>query len=72
MPVVYMPKKSAMILLLILGTICLVDGSVKKDFKEIMVGLGSLIYAILTLVNGRKKSQDGKNAGNGKNPFTPV
>lgn len=72
MPVVYMPKKSAMILLIILGTICLVDGSIKEDLKETLVGLGSLIYAIVTLVSDRKKKQAAKNNAQGKNPFTPI
>jgi hypothetical protein len=67
-----MPKKSAMILLLVLGVICLVDGSIKKDIKEILVGLGSLIYAIVTLVNIRKKNQSDKNNREGNNPITPI
>jgi hypothetical protein len=63
MPVIFMPAKSAAILLLVLGTICLVDGIIKKDTKEILVALATLAYSVYKLVTARKKKQDNKSAG---------
>jgi hypothetical protein len=63
MPLVFMPPKPAAILLLVLGTICLADGIVKKDTKEILVAAAILAYATYKLVTARKKIPDSKNAG---------
>lgn len=45
MPVIFMPAKSAAILLLVPGTICLADGIIKKDTKEILAAAAILAYA---------------------------
>ncbi|MDR3697870.1 hypothetical protein [Mucilaginibacter sp.] len=56
MPLIFLHGKSALIMMLVLGTICLVDGIAKKDTKEILVALATLGYAIVSLVTGRKKN----------------
>ena len=56
MALYYMPRKAALIILLILGSISLVDGIAKKDTREILVALAILVFAIVSLiVIGRKK-----------------
>ncbi|MEO3405373.1 DUF308 domain-containing protein [Mucilaginibacter sp. CAU 1740] len=55
MALIFMPRKSAMILLIILGIICLVDGIYKGDTTETIVGVVILLYAVVSLVSGRKK-----------------
>jgi hypothetical protein len=56
MALIFMRRKPALIILLFLGTICLVDGIAKRDIKEILVALAILGYAVVSLVTGRKKS----------------
>lgn len=71
MGLVFMPKRSAIIILLVLGAICLVDGIVKKDVKEILVALSILIYALVSLTAGKKKdpaSQNDRACNNSINP----
>jgi hypothetical protein len=60
MPIIFMPRKTALIMLLVLGAMCLVDGIIKKDIKEILVGLGILAYAVVSLINGKKKNAPNK------------
>jgi hypothetical protein len=55
MGLIFMPKKSAMVLLIILSVICLVDGIHKGDTKETIVGAVILLYAVINLINGRRK-----------------
>jgi len=58
---ILLPRKPTLICLVVLGPICIVDGIVKKDTKEILIMLAVLIFAIVTLVNDRKKKLAGKN-----------
>jgi hypothetical protein len=53
---IYMSSKSAAILLLVLGLICLVDSINKKDFKEFLVAAASLGYGTYKLITARKKN----------------
>lgn len=55
MAMLFMPKRSAYILLLILGVIVLVGGIAKKTVKETLVGAAILIYAIVSLLTSKKK-----------------
>jgi hypothetical protein len=55
MGVIFTPKRTAMVLLIILGIICLADGIHKKDTTETLVAMAILLYAIISLINGRKK-----------------
>jgi hypothetical protein len=55
----------------VLGPICIVDGIIKKDTKEILLMLVVFIYAIVTLVNDRKKKLARKNAQERSNPINP-
>jgi hypothetical protein len=61
MALIFMPKKSAFIILLVLGMICLVDGIAKKDIIEILVALVLLGYSIISLATGRKKRKSNEN-----------
>ena len=54
---VYMPRKAALILMLVLSTICLIDGSSKKDLKEILVGVAVFSYGIYGLVSDNRKKK---------------
>ena len=72
MALILMPRKSALIILLVLGAICLVDGIAKKDTKEILVALAILGYAIISLVTGRKKNLANKNDRVHSNPVNPT
>ena len=60
---IYMSSKSAAILMLVLGIICLADGIVKKDIKELLVAAALLAYGTYKLITARKKLPDNKNAG---------
>jgi len=71
MALIFMPRKSALILLLILGTICLVDGIPKKDVKEILVAVAILTYVIVSFITGRKKNPANKNYPEQRNPVKP-
>jgi len=65
---VYMRKKPAFILMIVLGTICVIDGAFSKhDIKEFLVGAAVLIYAVVGLVNLQKE----KKAGMGPNASIP-
>ncbi len=55
MPLMFMPRKSALILMLVLGAMVLVDGIVKKDIKETLIASAILVYAIVSLLTGKKK-----------------
>ena len=71
MALIFMPRKSALIILLVLGAICLVDGIVKKDPKEMLVALAILGYAIVSLVSGRKRTPANKNDREHSNSINP-
>jgi len=49
-----------------------VDGIVKKDTKEILLMLAVFIYAIITLVNDRKKKLANKNVQERNNSINPT
>ena len=52
----YMPRKAALIMLLVLGIICLVGGIVQKNTHAFLAGLAILGYSIISLVlDWRKK-----------------
>lgn len=55
MALLFMSRKSAFIILLVLGIICLADGLPKNDAKEILVASACLTYAIVGMVGDRKK-----------------
>lgn len=57
---IYMPRKAVFIILLLLGLICFVGGIVEKEPKTFLVGVGALIYSIVTLVRDWKKKQVAK------------
>jgi uncharacterized membrane protein HdeD (DUF308 family) len=61
MALIFMPRKSAMILLIILGIICLVDGIHKGDTTETIVGVVILLYAIISLVTGKSNKPANNN-----------
>ena len=54
---ILLPRKPTLICLVVLGPICIVDGIVKKDTKEILIMLAVLIFAIVTLVNDSRKKK---------------
>ena len=55
----------------VLGPICMVDGIVKKDTTEILAMLAVFIFAIVSLLNDRKKKLAGKNDRERSNPINP-
>jgi hypothetical protein len=63
MALIFMPRRSAFIFMLVLGIICLVDGIVKKDTKELLVASAILIYAVVSLITNKKKKIAGKDSG---------
>jgi len=67
MALIFMPRKSALIILLVLGTMCLVDGIAKKDSKEILMALAILGYAIVSLVTNLANKND-RERSNSVNP----
>lgn len=52
---VYLPRKPALIFLLVFGIICVPDGISKGDIKEIVIMSVILIYAAYSLINDRRK-----------------
>jgi hypothetical protein len=68
---ILLPRKPTLICLVVLGPICMVDGIVKKDTKEILAMLVVFIYAIVTLVNDRKKKLASKNDRERSNSINP-
>ncbi|GAA3983051.1 hypothetical protein [Mucilaginibacter dorajii] len=68
---ILLPRKPTLICLAVLGPICIVDGIVKKDTQEILAMLVVFIFAIVTLINDRKKKLAGKNARERSNPMNP-
>ncbi len=54
---ILLPRRPTLICLVVLGPICIVDGIVKKDTKEILIMLAVLIFAIVTLVNDSRKKK---------------
>ena len=53
---IYMQSKPAAILMLVLGIICLADGIVKKDIKELLVAAALLGYGTYKLITAPKKN----------------
>lgn len=68
---ILLPRKPTLICLAVLGPICIVDGIVKKDTKEILAMLVVFIFAIVTLVSDRKKKLARKNDQERSNPIKP-
>jgi hypothetical protein len=68
---ILLPRKPTLICLAVLGPICIVDGIVKKDIKEILAMLVVFIFAIVTLVSDRKKKLARKNDQERSNPVKP-
>jgi hypothetical protein len=56
----------------VLGPICMVDGIVKKDIIEILAMLAVFIFAIVSLLNDRKKKLAVKNDRERSNPIKPI
>ncbi|MGF7042690.1 hypothetical protein [Mucilaginibacter lappiensis] len=54
---ILLPRKPTLICMAVLGPICVVDGIVKKDTKEILAMLAVFIYAIVTLAMDSKKKK---------------
>ena len=57
----------------VLGPICVVDGIVKKDIKEILLMSAVFIYATVTLImdSRKKKKLINKNNQEHSNPINP-
>ena len=73
MALIYMPRKTAIVFLFIMGTFCLVDGIHKKDTTEILVAVAILICAVVKLVTGKAKKSLNANEGQDKsNPIEPL
>lgn len=54
---VYMPRKAALILMLLLSSICLIDGPSKNNLKEILVGVAVFSYSVYSLVSDSRKKK---------------
>ena len=54
---VYMPRKAALILMLVLSSICLIDGPSKNNLKEILVGVAVFSYSVYSLVSDSRKKK---------------
>lgn len=55
---ILLPRKPTLICMAVLGPICIADGVVKKDTKEILAMLAVFIFAIVTLImDSRKKKK---------------
>ncbi len=67
---IYLPRKPTLICLVVLGIICVGDGIVKKDTKEILLMLAVFIYAVVTLFNDRRKKLAYKKAREQSNSIT--
>jgi hypothetical protein len=66
---ILLPRKPTLICMAVLGPICMVDGIVKKDTKEILAMLAVFIFAIVSLLNDRKKKLAVKNDRERSNPI---
>lgn len=60
---IYMSSKRAAILMLVLGIICLADGIVKRDIKELLVAVALLGCGSYKLIAASKKIPDNKIGG---------
>jgi hypothetical protein len=55
---ILLPRKPTLICMAVLGPICVADGIVKKDTKEILAMLAVFIFAVVTLImDSRKKKK---------------
>lgn len=68
---ILLPRKPTLICMAVLGPICMVDGIVKKDTKEILAMLAVFIFAIVSLLNDREKKRAIKNDRERSNPINP-
>ena len=68
---ILLPRKPTLICMAVLGPICMVDGIVKKDTKEILAMLAVFIFAIVSLLNDRKKKLAIKNNRERSNLINP-
>ncbi|SDD27656.1 hypothetical protein SAMN04487894_107193 [Niabella drilacis] len=55
MPLILVPRKSAMVFIIVLAAICIAGGVVNKALKPLIVGLAIMIYAFICLAAGSKK-----------------
>ncbi|MFC0514214.1 hypothetical protein ACFFGT_08390 [Mucilaginibacter angelicae] len=69
---ILLPRKPTLICMAVLGPICMVDGIVKRDAKEILAMLAVFIFAIVSLLNDRKKKLASKNDRERSNPIKPI
>ncbi|WP_330861542.1 hypothetical protein [Mucilaginibacter sp.] len=68
---ILLPRKPTLICMAVLGPICMVDGIVKKDTKEILAMLAVFIFAVVSLLNDRKKKLAIKNDRERSTPINP-
>jgi hypothetical protein len=68
---ILLPRKPTLICMAVLGPICVVHGIVKKDTQEILAMLAVFIFAIVTLLNDRKKKLAVKNDRERSKPIIP-
>jgi hypothetical protein len=68
---ILLPRKPTLICMVVLGPICMVDGIVKRDTKEILAMLAVFIFAIVSLLNDRKKKLASKNNRERSDPINP-
>lgn len=68
---ILLPRKPTLICMAVLGPICMVDGIVKKDTIEILAMLAVFIFAIVSLLNDRKKKLAIKNNRERSNLINP-
>lgn len=54
---ILLPRKPTLICLVVLGPICVADGIVKKDTKEILAMLAVFIFAVVTLITDSRKKR---------------
>jgi len=57
MALIFMPRKSGFIYMLILGLICFVGGILKREIPAILVGAIVSLYAVISLATGKKKDK---------------
>jgi len=57
MPLIFMPRRSALVYMLVLGLLCLTGGIVKKEMKGIIIGVGITLYALISLIMEFRKRQ---------------
>lgn len=70
---ILLPRKPTLICMAVLGPICVVDGIVKNNTKEILAMLAVFIFAVVTLImDSRKKkkliSRNNQEHSNSLNP----